>query len=182
MSRPQPPKPAKLVVGVLLQDRTLVEALVDALQRLFGSTDFISRWMPFNYTRYYEAEMGAPLSRRMLSFGPLIEQASLARVKRMTNAVEKMWMHDGKRRVNLDPGCLLLERFVLATGKNYSHRIYVGEGIYADLTLIFRSGAFQPLPWTYPDYADDGIRSFLLKVRRKYQLDLAHEPQRSKLC
>jgi hypothetical protein len=67
---------------------------------------------------------------------------------------------------------MLLERFVLATGKNYSHRIYIGKGIYADLTLIFESSAFRKLPWTYPDYSDKVMLDYLQQVRRKYALDL----------
>jgi hypothetical protein len=80
--------------------------------------------------------------------------------------------------VNIDPGYLLLERFVLATGKNYAHRIYIGQNIYADLTLTYAKGGFQTLPWTYPDYASPEIRDFLLQVRYKYSMDLK-EIQRS---
>ena len=66
---------------------------------------------------------------------------------------------------------MLRERFVLASGKNFSHRIYIGGGIYADLTLIYQKGSFQKLPWTYPDYSDDGMLKFLEQVRNKYILD-----------
>jgi hypothetical protein len=108
----------------------------------------------------------------MLAFKPLVEQDRLAEIKLATNAMEQACVVDGRRRVNIDPGYLLLERFVLATGKNYSHRIHIGRGIYADLTLIYRRGGYQPLPWTYPDYADQPLRLFLLAVRRKYAVDL----------
>ena len=75
--------------------------------------------------------------------------------------------------MNLDPGYLLYERFVLATGKNFSHRIYIGRGIYADLTLVYQKGAYRSLPWTYPDYAADTMRAFLTTVREHYAADLA---------
>jgi hypothetical protein len=75
--------------------------------------------------------------------------------------------------VNIDPGYLLHERFVLASGKNFSHRIYICRGIYADMTLNYQKGNFQKLPWTYPDYADGPILSFLRQVRLKYGQDLA---------
>ena len=78
----------------------------------------------------------------------------------------------GRRRVNIDPGLLLRERFVLATGKNFTHRVYLGQGIYADLTLIYRRDAFQALPWTYPDYTDARLQAFLLRARSKLQRDL----------
>jgi len=89
-----------------------------------------------------------------------------------TNRLEGEYAKDGRRRVNIDPGYLLLERLVLASGKNFSHRIYLDNGIYADLTLIYQHGGFQKLPWTYPDYADQPMLAFLQQVRRKYALDL----------
>jgi hypothetical protein len=89
-----------------------------------------------------------------------------------TNQIEDHYAHKGRRRVNIDPGYMLRERFVLASGKNFSHRIYIGEGIYADLTLIYQKGSFKKLPWTYPDYSDNGMLKFLEKVRNKYILDV----------
>lgn len=172
MSVPHPPQPAKLVIGLLLARRDLFPALAAELEVAFGRVDLVSAWMPFDYTTYYAKEMGAGLSRRVLAFRPLMAQERLPEVKSATNAIECAHAPDGRREVNIDPGYLLLERFVLATGKNYSHRIYLGQGIYADLTLIYRRGTFHPLPWTYPDYAGPALRRFLLAVRGKYALDL----------
>ena len=90
----------------------------------------------------------------------------------MTNALETEFSVDQKRRVNIDPGYLVLERFVLATGKNFAHRIYLGRSIYADLTLVYRRGGFQTLPWTYPDYAAETMLKFLDQVRQKYVLEM----------
>jgi hypothetical protein len=112
----------------------------------------------------------------MLAFRPLIAQDRLPEIKQATHAMEQARAVDGRRRVNIDPGYLLPERFVLATAKNFSHRIYIGQGIYADLTLIYRHGEFHPLPWTYPDYADQPLRRFLRTVRHKYLLDLNPMP------
>jgi hypothetical protein len=172
MSKPQAPKPAKLVIGVLMKDSGLFGEVGGKLSARFGEVDLISAWLPFDYTSYYEKEMGAPLCRRMLAFRSLIQQDTLAGVKTITNDLELACSHQGKRRVNIDPGYLVLERFVLASGKNFAHRIYLGQGIYADLTLIYRNGAFRELPWTYPDYADEPILAFLAQVRRKYRVDL----------
>jgi Domain of unknown function (DUF4416) len=172
MSKPQEPKPAKLVIGLFMQDRALFEPLAAELASEFGCLDMVSSWMPFNYTTYYQQEMGTPLFRRLLAFKPLIEQLQLAAVKLTTNRLEDQYTRSGRRRVNIDPGYLLYERFVLASGKNFSHRIYIGHRIYADLTLIYQGGAFEKLPWTYPDYADRPILSFLEQVRDKYAADL----------
>lgn len=172
MSRPQPPKPAKLLIGLIVQEKRYIAAAADALIEKFGPVDMASSWFPFDYTTYYEPEMGASLFRRMLAFKTLIKQSELAQIKLVTNELEQEYSTGGKRTVNIDPGYLLNERFVLATGKNFSHRIYIGRRIYADLTLIYKDGRFQALPWTYPDYADERMLTYLQQVRNKYALDL----------
>ena len=172
MSIPQAPRPAKLIIGLIMKDRALIEPLTVELCESFGPLDLVSAWMPFDYTKYYEPEMGAPLVRRVLAFKNLIRQNELPSIKLTTNRLEETYSQNGKRRVNIDPGYLLLERFVLASGKNFSHRIYIGQGIYADLTLIYQHGGFEKLPWTYPDYADQPMQTVLLQVRSKYTLDL----------
>ena len=174
MSAPQEPKPAKLVIGLFMKDRTLFEPLATELISEFGSLDMVSPWLLFDYTTYYEREMGSPLFRRFLAFKSLIEQLELSTVKLTTNRLEAQYSRNDRRRVNIDPGYLLYERFVLASGKNFSHRIYIGHRIYADLTLIYIKGAFEKLPWTYPDYADRPILSFLEQVRNKYAVDVMH--------
>jgi hypothetical protein len=172
MSRPQSPKPAKLVIGFFLKEKRFGETVIKRLVEEFGPIDLASSWIPFDFTTYYYDEMGIPLFRRLLSFKQLIQQHDLAQIKLTTNLIEHQYSSDGKRSVNIDPGYLLHERFVLATGKNYSHRIFIGKGIYADLTLIYTHGRFEPLPWTYPDYASKNIITFLEKVRKKYHVDI----------
>jgi hypothetical protein len=172
MSIPRPPKPAKLVIGFFLKEKDLGVTVAKALSERFGPVDMVSSWLPFEFTDYYEPEMGKSLFRRVLTFKRLIGQDELAEIKTATNDLEQNFSRDGKRRVNLDPGYLLLERFVLATGKNYTHRIYIGRRIYADLTLIYVQGGYRELPWTYPDYSDIRMLSFLGRVRKKYVSDL----------
>jgi len=172
MSRPQAPKPAKLLVGFFLKEKALAGTIVRELAEQLGPIDMVSRWLDFDFTSYYEKEMGGPLHRRIVVFNNLIEQTRLPHVKCTTNEIENQYEKKGCRRVNIDPGYLLPERFVLATGKNFTHRIYIGEKIYADLTLIFQKGAFRKLPWTYPDYADSRIIEFLTLARNKYMRDL----------
>ncbi len=172
MSIPQPPEPAKLVVTLFLKEKDIVVDVANDLSEKFGHVDMVSSWFPFDYTEYYEAEMGSPLFRRIFAFKDLIKQSALAEIKLATNDIEHKYSKKGKRIVNLDPGYMIKSRFVLATGKNYSHRIYIGEGIYADLTLIYTKGLFQKLPWTYPDYADKIMLSYLNLVRNKYLRDL----------
>lgn len=172
MSLPKAPKPAKLVIGLFMKEKRLVEKITAELIEALGSIDMVSPWFPFDYTDYYEPEMNAPLFRRMLTFKELIKQSSLADIKNLTNEIESNYSMEEKRLVNIDPGYMLKERFVLATGKNFAHRIYIGKKIYADLTLIYTKGDFKKLPWTYPDYTDKNMLSFLIQVRNKYVADL----------
>lgn len=172
MSEPQTAKPAKLVIGVFTSNKKIIDNLALELSSQFGQMDLVSSWMDFNYTSYYEPEMGSPLVRRVLTFKRLIKQGELAAVKIATNRIEQAYCPDGKREANIDPGYMLHERFVLASGKNFGHRIYIGLGIYADLTLIYQKGSFQKLPWTYPDYVDQKMLNFLDQVRRKYVFDV----------
>ncbi len=168
MSQPQPPAPARLLLSVITPRKALMPELATHLTARFGPVDLSSRWFDFDYTAYYHPEMGAPLYRRMLGFRDLIDQEQLAPIKLATNLLERDYSLGVNRQINLDPGYLLRERFVLATGKNFTHRIYLQQGIYADLTLIYQKGRFQCLPWTYPDYAAPEMLEFLEEARRGY--------------
>lgn len=168
MSLPRPADPAKLIIGVLLRETDLLETVAGHLAERFGPPDLVSPWLPFDYTDYYRPEMGAPLRRRMFAFSRLAEPDGLADIKLATNALEDRFRRDGNRRFNLDPGFVTRERLVLATGKNFTHRIYLGKGIFADLTLIYTGGDFRPLPWTFPDYADRPVKTFVRQVRNRY--------------
>jgi hypothetical protein len=172
MSTPKNPDPAKLVISCIMNDKNLAQLLFPYFEKAFGSLDIISKWLDFNYTGYYHREMGSPLYRKIFVFKNMIQQEKLAEIKEKTNEIEKIFSDDIKRNINIDPGYLLSSRFILATGKDYSHRIYIGRKIYADLTLMYsRAHGFTTLPWTYPDYASQSILSFISKVRDKYLLD-----------
>ena len=172
MSIPQEPKPAKLFVSVISSSAERINATLSELTADYGIVDFVSPLLPFNYTDYYCVEMGKVLFRRYASFDRLIRQEDLALIKVQTNGLEDEQTEEGNRLVNIDPGYLVAERLVLASGKNYGHRIYLGKGIYADLTLIYRDQDYQPLAWTYPDYRETEIRGWLRALREKYLLQL----------
>jgi len=177
MSIPQEPKPAKLFVSVISSSAERINATLSELTAHYGILDFVSPLLPFNYTDYYCAEMGKVLFRRFASFDRLILQEHLALVKVQTNALEDEQTEEGNRLVNIDPGYLVAERLVLASGKNYGHRIYLSKGIYADLTLIYRNKDYQPLAWTYPDYAEPEVRRWLRALREKYLLQVRRAEQ-----
>jgi hypothetical protein len=172
MSRPQEPMPAKLIVGLLFSDFGVQLRALLALEGLFGPMDFLSEPIPFHYTTYYDEEMGGGIFRQWGSFVRLVQPGSLTDVKLLTNRAEIELSSENKRRVNIDPGILSKERLVLATGKNFTHRIYLRDGIYADLTLIYQKGAFQPLPWTFPDYREARLLHYLAVLRLKLVFQL----------
>jgi hypothetical protein len=147
-----------------------MHSAVNALSRLYGTIDLESLIMPFDWTSYYEAEFGKDLKRIFLCLSELVPQDALKDIKHYTCKLEEELSSGGKRSVNIDPGILTAERLVLATGKNFPHRIYLGGGVYADLTLVYQKGSFCPLPWTYPDYASQEIIEFWNRVRRSYLL------------
>ncbi len=111
--------------------------------------------------------MGTPLERFFVVTRNTFGREALLETKLLTLTWEANWAHDQKRRVNVDVGFLSAENFILATTKNYSHRIYLGEDIFADLTYEFKQGTWMPLPWTYPDYLDQAKRAFLLEQRQE---------------
>ena len=175
MSIPQKPKPAKLFVSVISVSLDRITSALNELAGHYGTLDFVSSVIPFDYTEYYDAEMGQTLIRRFASFDSLIKQEDLAQIKVETNLLETELSVGGKRTVNIDPGYLLAERLVLASGKNYAHRIYLSQGIYADLTLIYRDKDYRPMVWTYPDYAEIRVRNWLGVLRQKYLVQLRSE-------
>ena len=183
MSIPNEPEDVKLIASLFSPQQDLVERVIQELEMAFGPVDWRSRDMLFDRTKYYAREMGWPLYRRFVSFETLMRPEDLVAAKLETNHIESQYLapEGDRRRINIDPGYIALERLVLATGKNYTHRIYLGQGIYADLTLIYQRGGFQPLEWTYRDYADPEMIDCFNRLRETYKnqlrkTDLSEQP------
>lgn len=177
MSLPRVPEPACLIVSLLSSRPEAVSMVRGELEREFGPVEEVIGPLEFTFTNYYDDELGKGICRYLLVFNELIDRNSLCRVKRLTNGLENDFMSDQARIFNLDPGFLTLGNFVLATGKNNAHRIYLDHGIFADLTLIFRRGSFRSLEWTYPDYSDQKMIEIFNLVREKYKCKLTRLEQ-----
>jgi Domain of unknown function (DUF4416) len=184
MAEPQPTVPVLLVVAAFSRHGDALQWVGDRLEQLFGKVALVSPTFEFHQTHYYEATMGAGLLKRFLVFHELIPGDQLADIKRQTNDLEAertaCRRFQEPRPVNIDPGILVLGKFCLATTKDQQHRIYLREGIYAEVTLRFQAGAFEPWPWTYADYREEGVRSFLKQARNFYRRqlrELAHDDQ-----
>lgn len=173
MSNPSPPRPVKLIISLILKDKALFARIADELSETYGRIDFMSTFIPFTFTEYYQKEMGDDLKRRFLTFERLMEPDRLPEVKQWTDELEsKQKDGDGNRKVNCDPGYMSLEHLILATNKKYSHRPYLRDGVYADLTLIYRKKSFQSLEWTYPDYGSAEIIEIMNRLRERYKLQM----------
>jgi len=144
---------AKLICGLIANSKEMLEKGITGLKENFGDIDRRSKIIPFDFTDYYEKEMGKGLIREWVSFLKPIKEDNIKDIKLKTIELEKHFASkNGRRSVNIDPGYVSLSKLVLASTKNYAHRIYLGDGIFAEVTLIYKKGAFQPLEWTYPDY------------------------------
>ena len=167
--------PVKLFVGVLASDRKLIAPVRDRLTALYGTIDHESPVIPFDFTDYYAAEMGELVDRVFFSFERLIDGDQLAHIKRQTNDIEeemKPLLQTVGRPVNLDPGYIEHAKVVLASTKNFYHRIYLGNGIFGEVTMHFRNNTFQFFPWTYPDYQSKDYQEFFLRLRHIYRSQL----------
>ncbi|MBP1696978.1 MAG: putative GTP-binding protein [Deltaproteobacteria bacterium] len=180
MGKPKEPEPAKLFMSLIAMEDDIFHQGVKDLRSAFGEADRISERLPFDLTDYYTPEMGKALFRHFITFERLIPIPILPDIKQATNRLEeKIAAPDGKRRINIDPGYMCLEHVILATTKGYTHRPYLRDGIYADLTLIYRHKSFQPLEWTYPDYRQEGVIALFNQFRKEYLEDLRGGKQRS---
>lgn len=168
MGIPTIPEPVKLVCAVMGRDESKLAEGRELLADRFGAVELAGPVFDFTFSSYYEREMGDGLVKQFLGFGPLANPEDLAEVKRTSNDLEAgLVRSDGMtgRGLNIDPGYVNGGQLVLATTKNYSHRIYIGKGIFAEVTLVYTRGAFTPLPWTYRDYRTEEALAFFIRVR-----------------
>ena len=173
MSEPKTADAVKLFASILYSEREILPPVLGTMVEEYGITDFISSPRPFLYTDYYSREMGTSLERNFVSFEKLIRPETLPEIKLRTNEIEKAFScGGGERVVNIDPGYISPAHLILATGKGYTHRPYLRNGIYADLTLIYSGRSFQTLPWTYPDYGEEETREMFKRIRAKYIMQL----------
>jgi hypothetical protein len=168
MGKPKLALDVKLFAAITFNNKDIYEAIKSILTEKFGAIDTLSAIYDFIYTQYYAKEMGVNLQKQFLGFEKLIRPEGLPDIKLMTNEIEQRFSWESKRQVNIDPGYLTGAKVVLATTKNFDHRIYLGKGIYGDVHLRYRGNKFLLTEWTYPDYREMIVIEFFARLRKKY--------------
>ncbi len=175
------PEKAKLFAAVLFSDHEELGKALKLLTRKFGSIDYTYGPIPFVQSTYYNKEMGKGLHKAYYCFETLVDRDALARIKRSTNTLENKFTTDERRRVNIDPGYISRDKLILASTKDFFHRVYLRGGVFAEVTLHFRKGKYRYFSWTYPDYREPEFCSFLEKARARLvkQLRTLHSSETS---
>ena len=179
-----PSPKVKLICGMISSREGLLAQAREVLSGRFGPCDIVSEIMPFDFTHYYDQEMGSPLYRQFVAFEELRDADVLVEAKLAANEIERAFAVNTAansaavapvatrtnatcRPINLDPGYIESAKLVLASMKNFSHRIYMGRGVFGEVTMQYRHGTWEPLPWTFPDYASGRYFGFLDQVRER---------------
>lgn len=168
MGAPKTPAPVKLLAGLLGTSDALLDQAAATLSEPFGPIDVFSTVTDWTLSTYYRDEMGPTIRRQFVSFEQLVSPDEIAKLKLATNEMEQRWCTASGRQVNIDPGYIAATKLVLASTKDAAHRVYLGVGIYAEATLLFTNGSFQPHAYTYPDYAAPEALAFFNSVRATY--------------
>jgi Domain of unknown function (DUF4416) len=161
--------PVKLFVVTLHRDPEILQNAASDMIKAFGQVDWESEDFPFDVTNYYEKEMGTELLRKFYSFQNLIMPDEIAGIKIVTNELENKYSNAKGRQINLDPGYLDTYKLVLASTKFGGQKIYLGQGIYADMTLVMYKGQWESFAWGFPDFKSHRYDTVLSKIRDLYK-------------
>ncbi len=170
MARPQQPEKVNFFSALIFSERNYLEKALSLIRKLIGEIDFVSEEYDFSETDYYSREMGENLKRVFISFEELKPPDYLPTLKLKCVEIEDtLSLSDGRRTVNIDPGYIDFHKVVLSSCKYGSGKIYLSDGVYADIVLIYRDRRFIPLPWTFPDFRSGKYNRTLQKIREIYR-------------
>ncbi len=172
MANPFPPLPVKFFTGIFFVDKKILLKAKESLIKEVGEIDLESEIFDFKFTNYYKEEMGENIKRIFYSFKKLITPDEIVEIKLKTWEIEKNLMKEGKRRVNIDPGYMDYFKVVLSSFKPGGYKIYLGKGVYADITLWYEKGRFKTLLTSFPDFKENIYEKIFLKIRERYKKDL----------
>ena len=167
MGKAAQPSQATLFIACLYRPSVSTDEIRAMLQKQYGDIECSHGPVPFSFTEYYREEMGDHLQKMYVTFCRSIQRDELAAIKTFTNGIEERYRLSGRRTVNIDPGYITRDKLVLASTKDFYHRIYLSQGIFAEVTLHYRKGAFRFFSWTYPDYMTPEFCAFAEKSRAR---------------
>ena len=173
MLQTQSPLPVNFICGFIYNKEDIYIRTKDILKKKFGRIDYESEKINFDFTNYYDSEIGKPLFRKFVSFEKLKNPGDFSKTKLFCIKIEKKFSLNLKRKINIDPGYINEAKLILTTTKDYSHRIYIGRGIYAEVTLIFKDNKFCELQSTFPDYRTQLYKGIFLSIRKLYREKIA---------
>lgn len=179
MGTPHPPEKALLFLALLFAAQKVFDSSLPIFRERFGDILFESPESAWSHSHYYDRELGTPVFRRFIFFDTLFDASTLPEIKLETNDLENAFSREGKRKINIDPGYVTSSKVVLASAKDYSHRLYLGRGIYGEVALYFQKNRFHPMPYTYQDYREpQGLDIFerARKELKKLTGSLRQEP------
>ncbi len=162
------PKPVKFITAFIYNNDIIYQKTKKIIVKKFGKLDYESDKLNFDSTNYYQPEMGKPLFRKFISFQELRDPAQFIKIKLFCIKLEKKFAKNNKRTINIDPGYIHKAKLVLTTTKDFAHRIYLGKGIYAEVTLFYQNGEFQHFPTTFPDYRTTTYKNIFEQIRSIY--------------
>ncbi len=169
--------PCLQVIAAFSRHESALEWLWERVAAQLSPIAILSPVFPFTESLYYRSTMGDSLKKQFAILASWYDPADLAQHKLMMHAWEsdlaKSFAFDEERPLNIDPGYMSMTKLVLASTKNREHRIYLRDGIYAEVTLAFRDQHWQPMPWTYPDYQRDDFRVFFHEGRKHLAKNVA---------
>ncbi len=161
---------AKLFVGVMFSDEKLLNKVIGDLKQKFGELEEDYLEYDFDFTNYYEEEMGKNLKKRIIVFKDLINREEIADIKIFTNELEEKYSKDGKRQVNLDPGYFTKDQLLLPSAKESAYKVYLGKGVFGHLCLIFSGNKAIEVNRTFPDFRTEQVKNFFLDLKNRLPL------------
>ena len=169
MLKVQLPAPVKFICGFIYTTEKIYQDTKIILEKKFGEIDFESEKIDFNSTGYYYPEMGKPLSRHFISFKKLRRPEQVIAIKLYCIRLEKKFALNSRRKINIDPGYLNEAKLVLTTTKDFSHRLHLDKGVYAEVTLRYLNNSFSEFSTTFPDYRTSRYKEIFLNIRKIYR-------------
>lgn len=166
MGIPHPPEKALLFLALLFSSQEVIDSSLPVFGERFGDIIYASPESAWSHSQYYDRELGTPVFRRFIFFGSLFDASRLPEIKLETNRLEAIFSKNGKRTINIDPGYITSSKVVLASAKDYSHRLYLGKGIYGEVALYYQGNRFHPMSYTYQDYREPKGLDMFEKARK----------------